>query len=86
MIILVMVTYLKITIKIVITKKVRKISMMIVLYSKMMIKIQMISTNMKNLQDKTEEEADVVVIIPYLEKMAGYDLIGMKRILTYVLY
>ena len=69
MMVLIMVTYLKITMKIIITQTMRKILMMIMLYSKIMIKIKMISTNMKNLQEKTEEEADVVVVIPYPEDM-----------------
>ena len=71
MMILTMVTNPRITMKIIITQKMRKIMTIIVLYLKMMIKIQMISINLKNLQVKTEEETDVVVIIPYLEKMAG---------------
>ena len=75
--ILIMVTYLQIIVKIIITKKVRKILMKIVLYSKMMIKIELISTNMKNLQDNIEEEADVVCIDPYQALMVEINLTGL---------
>ena len=45
--------------------------MIIVLYLKVTIKKQMISINLKNLQVKTEEKIDVVVIIPYPKKIAS---------------
>ena len=65
MMILTMVTNPRITMKIIITQKMRKIMTIIVLYLKMMIKIQMISINLKNLQVEQEEVTDVVFINPY---------------------
>ena len=71
MMILTMVTNPRIAVKIIITQKMRMIMMITVVYLKMMIKIQMILIDQRNLQVKTEEETDVVVIIPYPEEMAG---------------
>ena len=68
---LTMVTNPRITMKIVITQKMRKLMMRILLNLKMMIKIQMISINLKNLQVEKEEETDVVLIDPYPAPIAG---------------
>ena len=69
--ILVIVTYLKLTMKIIITQKMRKMMIIILMNLKMMSKIQMILINLKILQVQTKEGTDVVVIIPYQAEKAG---------------
>ena len=85
MMILTMVTNPKITMIIIITQKMRKMMMRILLNLKMMIKIQITSINLKNLQVEIEE-TDIVFIDPYPVSMMVSGLIGIEWVLTYALY
>ena len=69
--IMIIITHLKITTKIIITQKMKKMMIITLMNLKMMIKIKMLLINQKNLQIQKEEEVGAVNIIPYQEEMTG---------------
>ena len=62
--IMIIITHLKITTKIIITQKMKKMMIITLMNLKLMIKIAMILINLKDLQVEKVEETDVVVIMP----------------------
>ena len=79
----------RITIKRIITPKMRNMKMIMLMNLEVMVKMRLTSNKLKKILVQEEEETDRVCIEPYLALITEKDLtalIGIKWVLTYVLY